>query len=220
MTMPAWEAPRQKLLAWWQKSKRKYPWRNTKNPYHILVSEVLLHRTRADQVVFSYKQLVQRFKNVKDLANATETEVERLLHPLGLHWRAKLLLKMARKITELYEGEIPSESEKLESLPGVSHYISSAVRCFAFGYPDVLLDTNTVRILGRLFGIKVTDGSRRSRQFRELYSQIIDKTHPREFNYAMIDLGALLCKPVNPRCNWCPLQDICKYGCSKIGEKQ
>jgi A/G-specific adenine glycosylase len=220
MAVPGWKRSQQELLAWWQENKREYPWRNTKDPYHILVSEVLLHRTKADQVVFSYKQLVRKFKNVKNLANASEAEVEKLLHSVGLHWRTKLLPEMAREITKLYKGEIPSESGKLESLPGISHYISSAVRCFAFGYPEVLLDTNTVRILGRIFGIKVTDGSRRSKQFRELYGQIIDKTHPREFNYAMIDLGALLCKPVNPQCDRCPLQDMCKYGCSKIGEEQ
>lgn len=215
MDTPELEEFQRRLFTWWQKNKRNYPWRTTRNPYRILISEILLHRTKADQVVLPYTQLIKKFKNVKDLSKASEVEVRKLLQSLGLHWRFKLLLDMAREITVRHGGEIPSEPEKLESLPGVSHYISSAVRCFAFGYPEILLDTNTVRILGRFFGTKVTDGSRRSKRFRELYNLIIDRKNPREFNYAMIDLGALICKPTNPRCPLCPLQNMCKHGCGK-----
>lgn len=204
-----------KLLNWWYKNQRKYPWRNTKNPYHILISEVLLHRTRADQVVPVYMQLIQKFKNIRELADASEDEVRKILYPLGLHWRTKLLHSMAREIVKHYGGKIPQESNELESLPGISHYISSAVRCFAFDHPDVILDTNTVRIIGRIFGVKVTDSSRRSKQFRELFRSLIDVKHPREFNYAMIDLGAILCKPANPLCDQCSVRELCKYGSSK-----
>jgi len=126
---------------------------------------------------------------------------------------------MAKEIMLNNNGEIPSEREQLESLPGVSDYIASAVRCFAFGYSEVLLDTNTVRILGRVFGVKVTDGSRRSTRFSELYESVIDNRHAQGFNYAMIDLGALVCVPRDPLCKSCPIVEMCVYGKSGRVEK-
>ena len=203
---------RQKLLNWWEKNKRDFPWRKTRNPYHILVSEMLLHRTRADQVVPIYVIFLKKFPTIKDLASAPMEEVEKILFPLGLHWRAKNLHKTANSIVKNHDGRIPSEREELEALPGVSQYIASAVRCFAFGYPEVLLDTNTVRIVGRIFGLKITDGSRRSKHFRNILQHLIDRSRPREFNYALLDLGALVCKAQKPLCNICPISDMCRYG--------
>lgn len=205
------------LIKWGKENFRDFPWRKTRNPYNVLVAEILLHRTRADQVVPLYNEFLKKFPTIEALADASEDDVTELLHPLGLRWRAKLLHKIAKAIVRQYDGRIPSESAELELLPGVSHYIASAVRCFAFGYPEVLLDTNTVRILGRLFGKRVTDGSRRSRKFRELYKSIIDQKHPREFNYAMLDLGALLCTPSSPKSDKCPVKDMCRYGISVGG---
>ena len=200
------------LLEWWHKNGRSFPWRNTNNPYHILISEILLHRTRADQARRVYEELIGRFPTVRELALSDPEEVMRILYPLGLHWRGRLLLKMAREIHQKYSGVIPSSPDELESLPGVGKYIASAVRCFAFNESVPLLDTNTLRILGRLFGIKVTDSSRRKEYFIKLYMSLMDKKHPREFNYAMIDLGALVCTPKKPRCGECPLLNHCIYG--------
>ena len=208
------------LLEWWYKNGRRFPWRNTTNPYHILISEILLHRTRADQARKVYDELIRRFPTVQDLALSDPEEVMRILYPLGLHWRGRLLLKMAREIYQKYSGKIPSSPSELESLPGVGKYIASAVRCFAFNEPVPLLDTNTLRILGRLFGIKVTDSSRRKKYFLKLYTDLMDKRHPREFNYAMIDLGALVCTPKNPRCGECPLLSHCKYGTTQLVVKK
>jgi len=212
---------REQLLNWWEKNKRDFPWRNTRDPYMILIAEVLLHRTKAEQVAKIYPEFLRRFPSLKILLHASTDEIRELLRPLGLHWRTELLLKMIAKIAESYGGEVPFEREILISLPGVSHYIASAVRCFAFGYPEVLLDTNTVRILGRVFGVKVTDCSRRSNYFNELYRTLISREeNVREFNFAMIDLGALICKPANPQCSACPLRELCKHGiCAKEREK-
>lgn len=203
------------LLKWWKKNKRKYPWRFTKDPYKILISEILLHRTKAEQVVPIYIEFIDKFPSIEDLANVSYEEVKKIVYPLGLHWRTRLLKKMAAHIMNKYDGKIPIEREKLLLLPGISDYIASAFRCFVYGEPEVLLDTNTVRILGRVFGMKITDASRRSRQFKELYKAVLDKKHPREFNYAMIDLGALLCKPSNPKCSTCPLEKLCAYASSR-----
>lgn len=202
----------EELLKWWTKNQRKFPWRNTRDPYKILISEILLHRTRAEQVVPIYCEFIVKFPTIKHLSIAGLDDIKKLLYPLGLHWRTKLLHNMAIVITKKYGKRISSARKELESLPGVGHYIASAVRCFAFGYPEPLLDTNTVRILGRMFGIRITDGSRRSRCFQKLSQSILDRKKSREFNYAMIDLGAIICKPKEPLCKVCPLNRMCKLG--------
>jgi A/G-specific adenine glycosylase len=206
----------EKLLTWWEKNQRKFPWRNTQDSYQVLISEVLLHRTKAEQVAPIYNEFLKRFPTLKDLSIASLDEVKGLLYPLGLLWRTKLLHKMSVEIVEKCGGKIPSTKKELELLPGISHYIASAVRCFAFGYAESLLDTNTVRILGRVFGIEVTDSSRRSKRFQKLSESVLDKKNPRSFNYAMIDLGALICRPRNPLCEICPLNEICRYGTSRL----
>ena len=198
------------LIEWWKVNGREFPWRKTRDPYKILIAEVLLHRTRAEQVVPIYLKLIREFPDIFSLAKADKNVILNYLYSLGLRWRAELLHKMAQEIVKR-GGEIEANKEWLLSLPGISHYIASAVLCFAFGRPEPLLDTNTVRILGRIFNIKVTDSSRRSKKFRELYFRIMDKNHPREFNFAMIDLGALVCRPENPMCKNCPLKNLCLY---------
>jgi len=206
------------LLKWWKNNKREFPWRETRNLYKILISEILLHRTRASQVTPVYLEFLERLPTITVLSEASIEDVKKILYPLGLSWRTEQMHKMALKIMQKYNGKIPSKTKELEALPGVGHYIAAAVRCFSYGYPEALLDTNTVRIIGRFFGIEKTDGSRRSRRFRELYEPLVDQTHPREFNYAMIDLGSLVCKPKNPICSICPINEKCKYRFGKPSE--
>ncbi len=199
------------LLRWWSHGKRHYPWRKTEDPYKVLIAEVLLHRTSADQVVPLYETFVERFSDVGSLATSSPDELTQLFRSAGLHWRWRLLHAMAAQLEEEFNGQIPEDLEILISLPGVSHYIASAVRCFAFGKPDVILDTNTVRVVGRLFKLAVTDSSRRSRRFRTLLEQLIDREHPREFNHALIDLAAQICRSKTPLHDECPLEEFCQY---------
>ena len=173
---------------------------------------MLLHRTRARQVVPVYRKFLERFPSIEAIASTPPSEVRNLLYSLGLHWRSDFLYRTVMEIVRSYGGHIPEKREELEALPGVSHYIASAVRCFAFGYPDVLLDTNTVRITGRLFGIPITDSSRRSKRFRELLQFLIDSDRPKQFNFALIDLGALICRPEHPLCHQCPVRIMCHHG--------
>lgn len=201
---------RERLLAWFDQHGRNYPWRETSDPYRILVAEVLLHRTRAEQVVPVYEKFIRRFPDPESLARAERGEVMKILHPLGLHWRSALIHEMAREIVRR-GGVIQPDPEWLRSLPGVSDYIAGAVLSFAFRKPAPILDTNTVRILARLHGLPVTDGSRRSRKFRQLYEELMDPGHPDRFNQAMLDLGALVCRPTGPRCGECPLAQWCSY---------
>jgi A/G-specific adenine glycosylase len=200
------------LLNWWRQNGRRFPWRETGNAYHILVSEVMLHRTKADQVVPVYTAFVTKYPTVNRLRDAPAREVKQALRPLGLRWRTALVRKMSEHVMNQFGGEIPEARDELESLPGVGPYIASAVRCFAFGHAEPLLDTNTVRIVGRVWGRGYSDGSRRSKEFRDLASSLIDRRRPREFSYAMLDLGATLCRPVEPRCERCPMLKLCRYG--------
>lgn len=211
---------RRDLLRWWDHGKRHYPWRETGDPYKVLVAEVLLHRTRANQVVPLYEAFVQHFADIRTLAQSSPDELAKLFRSAGLHWRWKLFHAMAVQLEGNFDGQIPEDFETLVSLPGVSHYIASAVRCFAFGKPDVILDTNTVRVIGRLLGLTITDSSRRSRQFRIMLERLIDREHPREFNFALIDFAAQICKYGNPLHNECWLQNYCRYYGTCVANQQ
>ena len=200
---------RKDLLQWWHTAKRKFPWRETHDPYKLIIAEVLLHRTRAEQVVPLYIMFIRRFPDVFALSRSTPDELSKMLHSGGLHWRWKLLHTMSKEIVVKFGGEIPSDFNELSALPGISHYIASAVRCFAFGYSDVLLDTNTVRVAGRVFGLKVTDSSRRSRSFRSFLQGWLDVQHPQEFNFALIDLAAQVCSAKTPQHEECCLKQYC-----------
>ena len=210
---------RAELIKWWKIHGREFPWRKTKDPYKILIAEILLHRTKADQVTPIYFRFIREFPTMLDLAKSSRDRIVTLVRPLGLRWRAELLHSMSQKVVNSTGGQIIAHKDWFLSLPGVSDYIASAVMCFAFDKPEPLLDTNTVRIIGRIFGVKVTDSSRRSRRFRELYSYLMDKNRPREFNLAMIDLGALICRPRRPSCEICPLRKYCLY-CSNNVKKR
>lgn len=202
---------RNNLLRWWPHGKRSFPWRETRDPYRVLVAEVLLHRTRADQVVPLYELFLERFPNIQGLAKSNPDELLRLFHSAGLQWRWKLLHAMAVDLETRFNGQIPDDSTPLTSLPGVSHYIASAVRCFAFGHPEAMLDTNTVRITGRLFGLPITDSSRRNRLFRDILQSMIDPENPRDFNFALIDLAATICTAKSPLHHECPLRGYCRF---------
>lgn len=199
------------LLDWGKANLRQYPWRDTQDAYAILIAEVLLHRTRADQVVPVYIKLLREYPTIQQLARSHPKKLSTILHPLGLFWRVPLLREMAESIT-LSGGHIPPDADWLQSLPGVGPYIAASTVSCAFNLPEPILDTNTVRILGRVTGSHVTDSSRRSRKFRTMMAELIDHEQPRAFNLALLDLAALICKPAKPACPKCPIQRSCVYG--------
>lgn len=205
-------ALRQSLSRWGKTYFRFFPWRESSNPYHILLAEVFLHRTQARQAEMVYRQFIQRYPRPVDLLTADFQEARNILFSLGLHWRIDLLMDMVREIQEKHAGQVPRDREVLLTLPGVSAYIAGAVRCFAWNEPEVLLDTNTVRVVGRLLGWEVKDSSRRSSRFRKALETLLDHDHPRTFNYALLDLAHLVCvKRQPPRCSECPLECWCQF---------
>ena len=204
-----------KLLWWWRQNRREFPWRRTRNPYRILLSEILLHRTRASQVVPVYLTLVDRYPTVRALAEADYRELLMLTKRLGLFWRTNLILTTARALVD-GGGRVPRRADRLQSLPGVGPYISSAVRIFAYGMNEVVIDTNTVRVISRLFGVTAKESTRRSKDFGRLADSLKNARYPRETNFALLDLAALICRPLSPKCSECPVSELCEYAKARI----
>lgn len=209
------------LIRWGQKHFRQFPWRLTEDPYLILLAEAMLHRTQASQVLPIYKRFIERYPNLPTLSESTKTELHYILYSLGLRWRIDMIHEMALTLTEYFDQEVPQEKEKLLSLPGVSDYIASAVRCFAWNLPEPLIDTNTVRIVGRLFGLEIKASSRRNRQYKRVISQLVCRYDARSYNYALLDLADLVCtKRRSPDCMNCPLKTMCVYGATRLAGQE
>ncbi|MGB8345846.1 MAG: hypothetical protein WCD86_13245 [Ktedonobacteraceae bacterium] len=176
----------------------------------------MLHRTQASQVAPIYERFFEKYPSLPSLSYATSEELHRILYSLGLRWRVDLIIDMVKQINERFVGQIPREKADLVSLPGISDYVAGAVRCFAWNMPDAIIDTNTVRIIGRLFGLSIKDSSRRNALFRKLIAALVDPDKPRQYNFALLDLGAEICtKAQRPLCERCPVQKHCSYG-SKV----
>ena len=205
------------LIAWGQQYFRAFPWRLNHDSYAILVAELMLHRTQVVQVVPVFEAFLARYPNITSLANASQSDLQTALTSLGLHWRIALIYAMTQQIKERFALQIPREKADLLSLPGVSEYITGAVRCFAWDLPEPLIDTNTVRITGRIFGLETKDSSRRNPRFRTLIAAMVDPENPRNYNYALLDLAHLVClKKQAPLCDMCPVLNFCCFGKNKL----
>lgn len=202
------------LIDWWKLSGRSFPWRNSGNPYYVLIAEFMLRRTKACQVETVYKEFMFKFPSLEDLLNSSEDDIYALLHPLGLEWRNKSFLKLLAELKDVYRGIIPVDKRELMSLPGVGEYVASAVRCFAFGYPEIVMDTNTSRVISRIIGLEARGELRRNREIKKVYRRILGQENPKEINYALLDLGALICTKRNRKCQICPIKEFCS-SCTK-----
>jgi A/G-specific adenine glycosylase len=200
------------LLEWGQQNRRPFPWRETHNPFAILIAEMMLRRTQARQVAGVYASFIVRYPDAQHLAAAPAEEVSASLYSLGLAWRVPAFQQLAQALVDQYGGEVPSSYDALIALPGAGDYVASAVCCFAFNQPILLSDTNTVRVVGRLFGVATHAESRRRKPVRAMLAALLDQAHPRTYNYALLDLAALVCVPVDPACHTCPIKPHCKTG--------
>jgi A/G-specific adenine glycosylase len=203
---------RSRLKNWGRDHVREFSWRKTRDPYPVLMAEYMLLRTQAKQVVPVYNEFLKRYPSISSLAEASEDTVQKILAPLGLKWRAEYVYEAGQILSTEYGGEVPLDVEELMSLPGVSVYIARAVRCLVLDVPDPMIDTNTVRIAGRLFGLEVKPSSRRNQQFRSLIEALVDPEEPRLYNLSMLDFGAAVCTSRDPDCPSCPLLDMCVHG--------
>ncbi len=191
-----------KLLAWYKRNARVLPWRETRNPYAVLVSEFMLQQTQVSRVLEYFPRFMARFPTMASLAAARPKAVMEEWDGLGYYARARNLHKLAKQVAETGD-RIPDDPEDLRTLPGVGRYTAGAVACFAYEKPVATVDTNVRRVLERAFG---------SKDVWELAEQLVPKKGERawRFNQALMELGALVCKPRSPLCPECPIKDNCR----------
>jgi A/G-specific adenine glycosylase len=197
-----------KLLAWYRKAHRDFPWRATTDPYRIWLSEVMLQQTRAQTAIPYYERFLARFPSVDVLAGAGEDEVLALWSGLGYYSRARNLLRAAKAIRS--RGVFPSDYESIRSLPGAGDYTAAAVASIAFGLPHAVVDGNVLRVVARVQNDASEIGAASTRKrFREIAQQWLHRKNPGEFNQALMELGATVCLPASPACERCPIAACC-----------
>lgn len=206
---------RRKIIKWYKKNGRAYPWRETDDPFRILIAEMMLRRTKADQVVPVYERFLKEYPDVDSLALAKQEALEEILYPLGLKWRIPAFRMVAREVREKYQSRIPETREELTSLPGVGEYVAGAVLSIAYGKREWLVDSNIVRIFKRYFGIKASKEGRRDKHVIEIAKIYASGKDPGRATMGILDIAALVCKPANPDCERCPLIDRCHYALSQ-----
>ena len=197
------------LLGWFRVNGRMYPWRATKDPFKILVAEIMLQRTRAEQVVPVWEDFFRRFSDVGSLVRVPPHLLRPYFRRLGLMWRTRHFRGLVHKLAIEYGGKVPRSREKLLELPGVGEYIADAVLYSAWGEPVVAVDSNVRRVIGRILGIE--PGPENGRLIRELAQCLLDRSEPAKFNRALLDLAALVCRPKNPNCRSCPVHSFCAF---------
>ena len=198
------------LMHWYASNKRELPWRQTSDPYLIWLSEIILQQTRIDQGMAYYHRFAEVFPDVTALASAPQDQVMKLWQGLGYYSRARNLQSAAKMIVSDFNGVFPGDYSEIIKLPGVGPYTASAVASIAFGKKHAVVDGNVYRLLSRWFGISTPiDTTPGQKEFAVLASGLIPADRPGDFNQAMMDFGSMVCKPVNPLCNECPLAAGC-----------
>lgn len=203
------------LLSWYSEHKRELPWRETKDPYYIWISEIILQQTRVAQGYAYYQRFVERFPTVFDLAQAHNDEVMKLWEGLGYYSRARNLHEAAKSIAA--NGSFPQSHSEVLALKGVGAYTAAAICSFAYNQPYAVVDGNVYRILSRWMGIETPiDSTPGKKEFALLAQELLDTNDPATYNQAIMDFGALQCTPASPNCLECPLVDSCVAHANKL----
>ena len=210
-TANQWMTFAEKLLLWYDHNKRDLPWRETSDPYRIWLSEIILQQTRIDQGLPYYQKFIKAFPSVEDLASSEEQDVLKLWQGLGYYSRARNLLATAREIVSAYGGKFPQNHEQLKQLKGIGDYTAAAIASISFGLPYPVADGNVVRFFSRHFKIEGPAGSGRvMNRVRTIAGEMILKHDPGKFNQAIMEFGALFCRPVDPPCSQCIFRKSCR----------
>lgn len=200
----------QKLLNWYRLNRRALPWRETRDPYRIWISEIMLQQTTVSTVIPFYKKWVQRFPTVSILARAKEQSILKMWQGLGYYSRARNIHRTAKIIVKDFEGDLPSDKEALAALPGFGPYTTGAVGSIAFNLPLVLVDANVRRVIMRYKGLSGLATTQQDPIIKEFLEITISHAQPGDFNQALMELGALICRPVDPLCDDCPVRASCQ----------
>ncbi len=198
-------------MIWFDKYARDYPWRKTDNWFHLLVAEMMLRRTRSNQVVSIYESFTDKYKTPDDAASLTPTDLRTILKSLGLEWRASQLHDTIAYLKDNYSKRSPTKSDDLKKIPGVGDYSSAMIRNRLFNEPLAAVDSNIARIFCRLSGRPFHAESRRNKLIIEMANRFVGGNRSRDINLALIDHAALICKPIKPACQSCPLSHWCNF---------
>src|SRR5437763_6342913 len=199
------------LLQWYVAEQRDLPWRSTRDPYAILVSEMMLQQTQVQRVLPKYEQFLAAFPTLVDLAAASTADVISVWVPLGYNMRAVRLQSIAQQVMNEHDGSIPDTIEELLTLKGIGRYTAGAIACFAFKKQVAMVDTNIHRVLHRIFfGLDLSEPRLTNDQRLIFAEQVLPDGKAYDWNQALMDLGATICTSANPQCSRCLLQDVCK----------
>lgn len=197
-------------MKWYGEHKRDLPWRKTRDPYKIWLSEIMLQQTRVAQGMPYYQKFVEAFPTVHDLAAAPEEQVLKLWQGLGYYSRARNLHATAKMVAAEFDGLFPQTYEGLKALKGVGDYTASAIASFCFDEPEPVVDGNVYRVLARYFGVDLPiNGSQGPKYFKELAGEVMDAENIRDYNQGIMEFGAVQCSPRKPNCMLCPLNESC-----------
>lgn len=200
----------ERIEPWYAIHRRPFPWRATTEPYLVLIAEVLLRRTSYAKALPAYRHLIAVAPTPGALAKVPIAELQAVVRPLGLMNRATQLQRLGQTIVERHQGQIPQDASDLQALPGVGRYIASAVRCFAFGLSDPLVDGLTGRFYRRFLGLASGMPPADDHSLWDAVAEI-QPPHPRDFHLAAIDLSSTVCRLRRPRCGVCPLAELCSF---------
>lgn len=206
---------RNTLLTWFENNKREFPWRETKNPFHILIAEKLLQQTVAREAVIStYNKIISRYPTPQKLSEARLSRLEELIQPLGLKYRSLELITMAKELVWRHNGNVPDKLDDLLKITGVGDYSARAVLSFAYQHDTPIVDVNIARLIIRIYGIQglITENPARNKELRTKAKYLLPVGRSRDFNLAELDLCAKVCKTTDPRCSFCPIIVYCCYG--------
>ena len=203
-----------KLLAWYARAGRDLPWRRTRDPYRVLVSEFMLQQTQVTRVAEYYPRFLERFPDLGTLARAPARAVREAWDGLGYYARARNLHALAKHVTRRHDGTLPDKPEELRELPGVGPYTAGAVASFAYEKPVPAVDTNVARVIRRVFFGRATGSVQRATQLWRLAAALVPRNGKRawKFNQAVMELGALICVARRPKCPECPVRSVCRTG--------
>ena len=201
---------KENLVAWFDKEKRDLPWRHTKEPYKIWVSEVMLQQTRVDTVIPYYNRFTEKYPTIQDLANAPEEELLKMWEGLGYYSRVRNLQAGVKEVVEHYGGIVPNTRADISQLKGVGPYTAGAILSIAYGIPEHAVDGNVMRVLSRVLNIDADIALPKTKKiFEEAVMMLIDENNPSSFNQGLMELGALICTPTSPKCLLCPVRENC-----------
>jgi A/G-specific adenine glycosylase len=198
------------LIKWYEKNKRDLPWRHHKDPYKIWLSEIILQQTQVAQGLSYYIKFVEKYPTVKDLAFAKEDDVFKLWQGLGYYSRARNLLTSAKQVQNELQGKFPDTFKTIKNLKGVGDYTAAAIASFAYDLPHAVVDGNVFRVISRVFGVKTPiDSSSAKKEFQQLANDLLNPEKPAIHNQAIMEFGSQYCKPNNPNCENCVMNNKC-----------